>query len=408
MRPVLVAAGVLLISLTACDIGVPPSSPPTPIQPTTMLEKSASPTPRDTQTASALQAQRSTAATLTPSIPSPEQTSQVRIPPTIESARVSAVGDSRDVAREISTYFEEFYTARSVQPGLYVDVEKVRELTGGAYRDYAVTLARKEADDAAAGKLRELKYSNIIAKIEKRQLGPGNIDTAEVAVTRTKREIRRGGGPTSQTATIRFRLERKAQRAPEPDGPPRTVVATEPVWRAVDLFNPDTGLWISQKVPPPPRDISKEVTAFFQEFYKARSLSTGGKFNLDANWALVAFAYHDYTRPLLEQRQKEIARGEIRSISYSGIKTEVVSWSPELTVHGGLATVKVTRTERITRRSGADPPQTATYQFRIHRHSEPSGQGHWIAVDFLNPVTNKWLSESAGLTDPIPATHGNA
>src|SRR5205085_7524842 len=136
----------------------------------------------------------------------------------------------------------------------------------------------------------------------------------------------------------------------------------------------------------------------------ARSLKPGGKFDIDTAREQSAFAFQDYTIPLLEKQQEEVDRGKLTSVSYSDIKTEVVSWFPQATSHGGIATVKVTRTVRVVRPAGAEQPRTETYQYRLHRHWAEDDTGLWLAVDFFSPTTGKWVSESAGTTAPEPST----
>ncbi|MDQ6695164.1 MAG: hypothetical protein M3014_12220 [Chloroflexota bacterium] len=85
-----------------------------------------------------------------------------------------------------------------------------------------------------------------------------------------------------------------------------------------------------------------------------------------------------------------------------------LDWYPLATSHGDIGTVKVTCTSHVVRPTGAEPPQTTTYMFRVHHHvGEVGVASAWVAVDFLSPVINKWVSDSAGLSGPIPpAGHG--
>ena len=57
----------------------------------------------------------------------------------------------------------------------------------------------------------------------------------------------------------------------------------------------------------------------------------------------------------------------------------------------------VTRTSHIGRPGKSEEVQTGTYQFRLHRHQGDNGEPFWVAVDFLSPISNKWVSESAGI-----------
>lgn len=306
-----------------------------------------------------------------------------------------------DVAAEVAAFFKEFYDARTFakDASSFDLVERSRALTDEPYRDYTITLLQKDADAFDAGLLVNTTYSAVSTSVEQWTPGANGTGTAIVAVTRTRTDTRKGIAPSSATANLRFKLERR----PQPDGDAQAVS-----WVAVDFFNPATNSWVSANVPPATADIAKEIDAFFKnDFYPARSLAPGGKFNIEKTLEITAFAYQDYTIPLLQKQQDEANQGKVTRVTYTDIKTEVVSWFPQQTSHGGVATVKVTRTSNVTRPGGADPPQTATYQFRVHRHWDETGKGLWIAVDFLSPITNKWVSESAGLGGPVPATgHG--
>ena len=85
----------------------------------------------------------------------------------------------------------------------------------------------------------------------------------------------------------------------------------------------------------------------------------------------------------------------------------VLGYDPRATDHGGVATVQVTRTARVTRPGGAESPQTATYRFRLHDHHDESGKVYWLAVDFFQPQAGRWVSEIAGMAVSVPsAGHG--
>ena len=96
-------------------------------------------------------------------------------------------------------------------------------------------------------------------------------------------------------------------------------------------------------------------------------------------------------------------------------------WDPKATDHGGLATVAVTRTALVTRATGPEAPQVATYEFRVHRHglvgvftadyfftsTGPPTAHSWLAVDFLRPDVNRWITDLAGATLIVPESgHG--
>lgn len=314
---------------------------------------------------------------------------------------VTPVAGQVDPAAEVAAFFNEFYAARTftTHASSFDLVEQTRALTDEPYRDYTVTLLQQDADAFDSGLLLNTTYSGISTTVEQWTPAANGTGTAIVGVTRTRTDARKGIAPSSSTANLRFKLERR----PQPAGDGQAVS-----WVAADFFNPATGQWVSDNVPPPTADIAKEIDAFFKnDFYPARSLAPGGQFNIEKTLEITAFAYQDYTIPLLQKQQAEANQGSVTRVTYTDITTEVVAWFPQQTSHGGLATVKVTRTSHVTRPAGADPPQTATYQFRVHRHWDDTGKGLWIAVDFLSPITNQWVSDSAGLGGPVPATgHG--
>ena len=111
--------------------------------------------------------------------------------------------------------------------------------------------------------------------------------------------------------------------------------------------------------------------------------------------------------PLLERTKAETASGALTEVRYGDLSVRLLSWDPGATQHGGLALVEVTRTSFVTRPGGPEPAQTATYQFRVHRHADLEGWGRanqvevgsrWFAVDFLRPDVNRWVSALAGVT----------
>jgi hypothetical protein len=205
---------------------------------------------------------------------------------------------------------------------------------------------------------------------------------------------RKSSAPVADTATLRFKLQRHTTTTEGRQGA---------FWRAFDFFNPDTGKWVSESVPPPPQDVKKGVAQFFRQFYAARSLYPGHKMDLATSEQLAEVAYGDYSLPLLRSEQAEADARKLTSVTYSNINTEVTVWYPEASNHGGLATVKVTRTRHVVRPSGAEPASTESFQFRVHKHQNEQGkENRWVAVDFLDAATGKWVSESAGMAGPLP------
>ncbi len=423
---------VLLVLLAACDTGAPatPTAVPTAVPP---LATSAPVAPTDTTAPpppTAAPTDTAPAPTDTAAPAAPTDTVSAQVPATVEAVQptimgtivgdtfvipavaptvpvqpvllaVTPVAGQIDVAVEVAAFFKEFYDARTftTDASSFDLVERSRALTDEPYRDYTITLLQRDADAFDAALLQSTLYSAISTSVEGWTPGANGTGTATVAVTRTRTDTRKGIAPSSATANLRFKLERR----PQPNGDTQAVS-----WVAVDFFNPATNGWVSANVPPATADIAKEIDAFFKnDFYPARSLVPGGQFNIEKTLEITAFAYQDYTIPLLQKQQDEANQGKVTRVTYSDIQTEVVSWFPQQTSHGGVATVKVTRTSNVARPGGADPPQTATYQFRVHRHWDDTGKGLWIAVDFLSPITNKWVSDSAGLGGPVPATgHG--
>ncbi len=382
-----------LVVLGGCDQGAQPATllPP---QPTPTIETVVTPTPVAELPTSSVKGEGKVVAVATSvgTFVVPIEALTPAAKPVFLSG-VMAAG-TPNIGHEVADYFNNLYEARTLQPGGGFDIERVRGLTDEPYRDYTITLLQKDADQASAGKLVEVSYSGLNSKVDEWQPGENGNGTATVTLTRTKHETHKGAGPTANTATLRFKLERRALQGGVS-------------WVAVDFFDAVGGKWISESAPPPPQDIAAELDTFFNQFYMARSLTPGGKFDIEKTKEITAFAYQDYTVPLLQRQQEEADAGKITSVSYSDIKTEVVSWFPQATSHGGIATVKVTRTSNVVRPMGAEPPQTATYQFRAHRHWDESEHGLWIVVDFLSPITNKWVSESAGLSGPVPPSgHG--
>lgn len=300
-----------------------------------------------------------------------------------------------DVASELLTYFKDFYAARSLERGGSFDVGQVEYITDEPYQQYTLKLLNKDQADADAGNLLEVSYSNISAKLEEwKPNAGGKTGIALVTATRTKRETRKGAAPVTTTDSVRFRMERR-------------VYDIGPLWFAIDAYNSTTKKWVSETLAPQPDNVDAEVQKFFESFYEARSLTVDHEIDFLETENITFGAYRDYTLDLLNTQEDEVEAGKLTGVTYTGIKTEVVNWDKKATIHGGLAMVKVTRTSNVARPTGNEAPQTATYQFRVHRHTADDGTPKWLAVDFLSPATGKWVSESAGLSSPIPPSgHG--
>lgn len=293
-----------------------------------------------------------------------------------------------ELAEEITAYFDSFYMARSLEVGTSdFSLDWIRIITQEPYRSYTIGLLRKDQEEVDAGKVLTVAYKDITTKLDKWQPGSGETGTALVTVKRAKVTTRKGAAAQSEVASLQFRLQRRGAND----------------WLAFDAYNTGTGRWVSESVPPPSQNVVKEIDNYFREFYAARTLQPGGKFDIKKTEYITAFTYRDYTVPLLERQQAEANGGKLTKVTYSNIKTEVVSWYPEATAHGGIATVRVTRTANVARPSGAEPAQTETFQFRVHRHQGEASVAPWVAVDFFSPGNKEWVSRTAGQDEPIPS-----
>jgi hypothetical protein len=219
-------------------------------------------------------------------------------------------------------------------------------------------------------------------------------DTATVNITRTRVELRAGGTPTRDTAKYEFKLRRH-------------VVGADGVsWAVYDFLDPATNEWISVEETITDAKATSELTVFFNDFYAARSLAPGQPLDLNRSGPLVAGSYGAYTMPLLEKTKAEAESGVLKEVRYGEISVKLQVWDPKATEHGGLATAQVTRTAYVTRASGAEAPQIATYQFRVHRHVYDA-QPSWLAVDFFRTDVGRWVTDIAGATVIVPpAGHG--
>lgn len=301
------------------------------------------------------------------------------------------------LAPELQSVFELVYRARTLPLGGHFDVDGLRGLVDGAYADYTLPLFDREVRDAQAGILQQVSFSGIVVSNVEEVLGfvacPPSC-SAFASVTRTRVEVRAGAAPTRETATYKFALR-------------RDLVGADGVsWVVYDFVNPATGGWISKPPPISDAQATAELKPFFAEFYAARSLSPENPLDLRRSANLVAGSYYHYTMPLLEQTRAEADSGALRDVRYADLSVKLMSWDPAATNHGGLAMVDVTRTSLVTRAGGPEPPQTATYRFRVHRHSDQNGPD-WLAVDFLRPDLNRWVTDLAGATVIVPlAGHG--
>ncbi len=292
-----------------------------------------------------------------------------------------------NVGSEAQSIFERFYAARTLAPGGTIDVDRSAKLVGEAYADYTLPLLRRDAESAKAGDLREIHYTGIKTTVQSWDPASG---MAQIAVTRTRTDTTSAGTGAGQTATYQFRLKRQ-----QLDGDGVT-------WLIVDFLNPATNAWVSAPAQSLGQQVTGDLQHFFEEFYADRSRAPGGQLAIDKTALLTALAYQQYTMPLLKQQQAEIDRGDLISVAYRDINVKLLTYDPNATNHGGIATVSVTRTSLVTRASGPEVPQTATYLFRVHRHTNEAGKAYWLAVDFLQPVAQKWVSELQGMSVAVP------
>ena len=319
--------------------------------------------------------------------------------PTVIPLQAHSSGGKPDYATELKAYWDLFYKARTLAPGGKLDLATVGSLTAPPYRDYTLALLDKSQADADAGKLRQISYSDLkIEDITAQDPGPDGSTVVVVTISRTQTQVRTDSNVPAQNLSLVFRL----RRTPGPGG---TVS-----WQAFDFFNPANSAWLSDSMSSSlvsPAQLQSELNAYFARFYAARSLQPGGQFDLATTGEITLFAYQDYTLPLLQQQQDEATAGKLTAVRYSDIAVKVEKWDPQATNHGGIVTVTVTRTSHVQRPGQPEDVQTASYQFRLHRHQGEDAKPFWVAVDFLSPITGKWVSESAGLSGPVPPSgHG--
>ncbi|MFL5800430.1 MAG: hypothetical protein ACJ8CR_01670 [Roseiflexaceae bacterium] len=309
-----------------------------------------------------------------------------------------AAFDRPDITNELGAFFEQVYRARTIERGVAPRADALRELVDGAYADYTIPLFEREVADANDGKLLAASFSDLNVRLDEWQpAADGSSGTALVSITRTRTAVRTDRQETPQTATYQFRAERRRNGD--------NGVA----WVATDFLNPATKRWISEPVTTPQQAVDAEIQDFFKRFYAARTLKpgAGGKFDIDTTIQLTQLAYRDYTLPLLSAQQSEADAGKLTEVEYTDLKVEVLGYDPRATDHGGIATVQVTRTARVSRPGGAESPQTGTYRFRLHDHHDESGKVYWLAVDFFQPQARRWVSEIAGMAVSVPsAGHG--
>jgi hypothetical protein len=354
----------------------------------TAVSQAPSPTPAAQATATPPPAAPTATAVATFVIP----TSAPTPAPTVIGLQPILKDGQPDVEAEVSRFFSQFYEARTLVPGGEFDIATLTNLTAPPYRDYTLGLLRTSVVDAEAGVLLEVNYRDIGVRVLSQDAPSANM-TAEVEVIRTQEQVRTDKKVAPLTDKLRFRVRRTTL----PDG--------SISWVAYDFFNQATNSWlIDTSTTVPSAQVLTELTDYIHRFYEARTLGPGhdGQAALDQTGQITLFAYYDYTIPLLQQQVDNVAAGKVQSVSYSDIQVKLDQWDPLATTHGGIATVHVTRTSRVQRPGQPDDVQSGTYEFRLHRHWDDTGAPFWVAVDFLSPISNKWVSESAGMTGPVP------
>jgi hypothetical protein len=384
-------------TVTATTIPTATIRPPTATQAPTRAPTQA---PTVTNVPEPTKPAATTAPTATAAPPTGSGLTTIIVPATTPTpaAQTIPIAVAKDYVSELQTFFTTFYKARTLAPGGQFDIATTRGLTAPPYQEYTIDLLQQDVADAQAGNLLAVNYTDISVKLVQWDQGADGGGTATVELTRTMHTTSAGDKTADQTATYQYRLRRQ----------PIAGNTKQVIWVAYDFYNPGASAWVSDLINrPTASSILPELNDFFQEFYTLRSVQPGGRFDIDANAAMTAFAYHDYTIPILQRDQGELESGKLTSISYSDIKVELVSWDPAATNHGGIATVRVTRTSIVVRPSGAEAPDTSSYQFRVHRHTDEQGKARWIAVDFFSPTANAWVSASAGQPWIVPESgHG--
>lgn len=304
--------------------------------------------------------------------------------------------DQPNPALEVDTLFQMVYAARTLPRGGVEDPARVKSLVDGAYADYTLPLSEPEIRDEKAGLLVEVNFSGVNTRLKEWDpAADGKGGVALVVVTRTRTDTRTDRVSSPQMATFQFVAAR------------RQFSGDSVYWVVTDFLNPVTNRWVSEATAVTPVQVRAELPAFFAEFYDARTYSSSHPIDLASASRLSRLSYQAYTLPLIQREQAEAASGALVSISYAGIEPRLISWDSAATPHGGVATVAVTRTAHETRREGVVAPDTATYQFRLHRHTDDAGTSYWMAIDFLRPDLQRWVSDLGGQSVGLPAAgHG--
>ncbi|HEX5690106.1 MAG TPA: hypothetical protein VFX76_08890 [Roseiflexaceae bacterium] len=147
-------------------------------------------------------------------------------------------------------------------------------------------------------------------------------------------------------------------------------------------------------------DVAREVQAFFEQVYAARTIAQGRPTSADMLRRLVDGAYADYTIPLFEREIADANDGQLLAATFSDIGVHLDGWQPAADGLTGTALVSTTRTRTAIRAAGSEAPQTASYQFRVERRRSGANGVAWVATDFLNPATNRWVSQPNVADDP--------
>src|SRR5207245_9070317 len=128
---------------------------------------------------------------------------------------------------ELSTFFNDFYAARSLAPGQPLDLNRSGPLVAGSYSAYTMPLLEKTKAEAESGALKEVRYGEIFVKLQSwdsKATDHGGLAT--VQVTRTAYVTRATRAAAPQLATYQFRVH-------------RPLCDAKPSWLAADSFRPD-------------------------------------------------------------------------------------------------------------------------------------------------------------------------
>jgi hypothetical protein len=103
-------------------------------------------------------------------------------------------------------------------------------------------------------------------------------------------------------------------------------------------------------------DIERELRAFFEQVYQARTIERGVKPSANALRQLVDGAYADYTIPLFEGEVADANEGKLLVATFSDLNVGLAGWQPAADGLSGTALVSVTRTRTAVRTDRQESP----------------------------------------------------